>query len=409
MVDKTDDPNALLQGALSFAVNAPTVAKKMREAASKSKKLPSTNENGDSLGERATWTPEMLTAEGWRAMARDPYNSEAAAYFLARADALDEESKSDLGAQGDFFILELLDASLQMVKSDQDSNEAPYFALSKNDLKPYEWHSQDGNLVVKIVPPGELDAEQAAAAAHRLAELGHDGKRTMPRATIHDKDILIYLATQLVRALDAGQQIPDDRRVRFVAYDLLKAIKRHTNKNAYQLLKHALERLARTYIFREVRLPNGQWQQQEGFTLISNWRAVRDNKDERMSNIEVELASSFAAALNARHVTTLHRTYFDMKPLAKAVYGIVAKHCGRQAKWPIGLDALRTKTGFRRDIYEFKTELAALTELPGYLIDIDVSKSVAEGVVTFYNRNKPSAAFVVPKMNQARRKQKQPK
>ena len=315
------------------------------------------------------------------------------------------QNQDDLGAQGELFVLELLDASLQGMKSDNDSSEAPYYALSTNDLKPYKWQSQDGNLIVRIIPPKDLDADEESVASHRLAELGRDGKKALSRATIPDKDILIYLATQLVLSLDAGQKMPTDRRVHFVAYDLLRAIKRHTNKNAYQLLKRALERLTRTYIYREKRLPCGQWQSQEGFSLISNWRAIRNTTDDRMSHIEVELADPFAAALNARNVITLHRDYFDLKPLAKAVYGIAAKHCGRQVKWQIGLEALRNKTGFRRDIYEFKTELLALaTELPGYLIGIDVSKSVVEGKVTFYNRKKQEAALVLPKMNQNHRR-----
>ncbi len=413
----------LLKGALALSANAPAVAKKIRELAEaemRSKgELPSISNGEDSLFELPPWNPATASAEELHEMANRVRSSheESASYFRKLAREVEAATKngsppkdSDLGAQGDLFVLELLDASLQGVKSDNDSAEAPYFALSTNDLKPYQWQSQDGNLIVRIVPPQELSAEEERAAAHRLEELGRDGKKALPRATIHDKDILIYLATQLVLSLDAGQQLPTDRRVHFVAYDLLKAIKRHTNKNAYQLLKHALERLTRTYIFREKRLPNGQWQSQEGFALVSNWRAIRNTTDDRMSHIEVELAVPFAAALNARHVVSLHRTYFDLKPLAKAIYGIAAKHCGRQAKWPIGLEALRGKAGFRRDIYEFKTELLALaTELPGYLIEIDTSKSVADGKVTFYNREKPAAALVLPKMNQVKRKRRTPK
>lgn len=402
------DSATLLKGALALSANAPLVAKKIRELAAG--KDETNNNDGDvlsSLFERSTWTPSMLTSDELREMARNPENKESSANLLAMAEEIDSRAvqKRDLGAQGDLFVLELLDASLQGIKSDSESSEAPYFSLSTNDLKPYTWQSQDGDLVVRIVPPKELNEEEESAAEHRLVELGRDGKKALPRATIHDKDILIYLATQLVHSLDAKREIPLNRRVHFVAYDMLKGIKRHTGKTAYQLLKQALERLTRTYIFREKRLPNGEWQSQEGFALISNWRAIRDTKDERMSHMEVVLAEPFVDALKANHIITLHRDYFDLKPLAKAVYGIAAKHCGRQAKWPIGLEALRGKTGFRRDIYEFKTELLALaTELPGYLISIDTSRSVADGQVVFYNRNKPEAALVLPKMNQAKRR-----
>jgi seryl-tRNA synthetase len=73
----------------------------------------------------------------------------------------------------DFFLADLFDYAL---KDDGASMEAPIFTLStKPDLSIWQWTSKDGNKSVKVAPS------------------------VLGRATQHDKDVLIYVVSQLTR------------------------------------------------------------------------------------------------------------------------------------------------------------------------------------------------------------------
>jgi plasmid replication initiation protein len=52
------------------------------------------------------------------------------------------------------------------------------------------------------------------------------------RATIHDKDILIFCISQLMAALNAGRQV--SRTLHLTAHDLLVATNRDTSGDAYR-------------------------------------------------------------------------------------------------------------------------------------------------------------------------------
>lgn len=114
----------------------------------------------------------------------------------------------------DLFVCDILDAT---PKSDRASMEHPLFSLSvKKDMVPF--HYEHGKLKVKITPAAE------------------EG-----RANVFDRDILIYVLSQLMAAKNEGQEI--GRRVRISAHDLLKATNRHTTGQAYATLRRALTRL----------------------------------------------------------------------------------------------------------------------------------------------------------------------
>jgi plasmid replication initiation protein len=66
------------------------------------------------------------------------------------------------------------------------------------------------------------------------------------RATIHDKDILIFCISQLMAAINAGRQV--SRTLHLTAHDLLTATRRDTSGDGYRRLRDAFERLAGTRI-----------------------------------------------------------------------------------------------------------------------------------------------------------------
>lgn len=297
--------------------------------------------------------------------------------------------KFDLGGgagaveQLDFFVLDLVDASF---KSDRESMEAPYFALGTNDLKPYEWTSVDGNLEVRIRPPQADDANAKQKTAKDLMPSRTARKSAVPaRASIHDKDILIYLASCLIAQLKAGETLPEHNRVQITPYAFFTAVEKPCGKEAYVRLRDALERLARTYVTRRVKdKETGVWGREQGFSLISSWDASIDSTDARNSSIKVVLADPFAEAIKTQNVLQLHKNYFQLrKGLAKALYLVARAKCGHQADWKIGLDKLRQRVGSRDELYNFRAAIKAIIaegEIPDYRIQLTTGDDVI-----FYN------------------------
>lgn len=256
----------------------------------------------------------------------------------------------DRHPQGDFFVCDVFDAA---PKGDMGSMEHPIFSLStKPDLRPREYEHK--GMKIKIKPSS-------------------DGL-----ATVHDRDILIYCISQLIRASNEGREIGPV--VRFQASALLKATNRMTTGRGYDLLKSALERLAGTRI--STNITAGGQEIFETFGLIERARLVRETRDGRMAEVEVKLSDWVFNAIRAQEVLTLSRGYFRLrKPLERRIYELARKHCGRQREWLIGLETLRKKCGSGSSLREFRRLVGAIARedeqyghMPDYEIRFDDSK-----------------------------------
>ena len=196
------------------------------------------------------------------------------------------------------------------------------------------------------------------------------------RATIHDKDILIYCVSQLMAAVNAGRVI--SRTLQLKAHDLLLATGRDTSGDGYTRLRDAFERLAGTRI--TTNLTTGGIEVTKGFGLIESWEIIRKAKGGRMVSVMVTLSEWLFRAVESKSVLTLNRDYFALrKPLERRIYELARKHCGRQPEWQIGLSTLHKKAGsaaplrvfraaVRKTISEGRLPDYTLSELPGDLI-----------------------------------------
>ena len=264
----------------------------------------------------------------------------------------------------DFFLADMFDYAL---KDDGASMEAPIFTLStKPDLSIWQWTSKDGNKSVRVAPS------------------------VLGRATQHDKDVLIYVVSQLTEALNRGRDDAQHRTVRFTVYDFLVTTNRGVGGDDYRRLQEAFERLAGTRITTDIK--TGGERVKEGFGVIDAWRIIEKSRtDERMIAVEVTLSRWLYNAVQAFEVLTIHPDYFRLrKPLARRLYEIARKHCGRQTQWVIGLPLLHEKSGSRGSIYEFHEaikEIAKTDILPEYRLSVSQAGRVAEVRVTFYVRD----------------------
>ena len=256
----------------------------------------------------------------------------------------------DRHPQGDFFVCDILDAA---PKGDVGSMEHPIFSLStKPDTRPRRYEHR--GVTIEIKP-------------------SIDGL-----ATVHDRDILIYCISSLIKGMNEGKE--PQQVIRFQAADLLKATNRMTTGRGYQLLKAAMERLAGTRI--STNISTGGKEIFETFGLIERARIVRETRDGRMQEVEVKLSDWVFNAIRAHEVLTLSREYFRLrKPLERRIYELTRKHCGRQREWRVSIAVLQKKCGSGSTLREFRRLVTAIAKedseyghMPDYCIRIDETR-----------------------------------
>lgn len=240
----------------------------------------------------------------------------------------------------DFFVCDLFDAS---PKADLGSMEHPMFSLSTRPDRTIRSYSHNG-IDVTVTPS------------------------VRGRATIHDKDILIYCISQLMAAVNAGREI--SRKLTLTAHDLLVATRRDTGGDSYTRLREAFERLAGTRI--TTNITTGEEETTTGFGLIEAWEIVRKTKGGRMVSVTVTLSEWLFRAVTAKSVLTLSRDYFSLrKPLERRIYELARKHCGNQREWRVTIATLHTKAGSDAPVRVFRAavrRMIASDGLPDYTL-----------------------------------------
>lgn len=226
--------------------------------------------------------------------------------------------------QLDLFVANLVDVA---PKGDQTSMEVPIFSLNKNkDLEQFVWKGKNGDKV--IITPNKYG-----------------------RATIWDKDILIYLFGQIAAELNRGGQ--PSRTIRATAYDILVATGRSTGGKDYLALEAALRRLRGTAI--ETNIKTDGLKSKREFSIIQDWGTIEKNAEGNMVAVEITLSEWLYQAVTNLDVLTYDRDYYRLSSgLEKRLYEIFRKHCGRQAGWQIGEEALFVKSGSRGNIRNFR-------------------------------------------------------
>lgn len=247
----------------------------------------------------------------------------------------------------DFFLCDIADV---LPKDDLASMEHPLFSLATRPDLSVLRYAHNG-VTVEVVPS------------------------VKGRATIHDKDILIYCTSQLMAALNAGR--PLSRTLHLVAHDLLVATRRETSGDAYRRLREAFERLAGTRITTNLVTgpPGAEIEVTRGFGLIEDWEIVRQTRGGRMVQVRVTLSDWLWRAILAKSVLTLSRDYFGIRrPLERRIYELARKHCGRQPEWRVSVAVLHRKSGSGSPLRVFRAmlrEIAAAAALPEYLLVLD--------------------------------------
>lgn len=288
------------------------------------------------------------------------------------------EPQSPEMKQLDLFVANLLDYNL---KDDMATMEAPLFSLStKPDMDTWKWISPDKKKWLEVTPS------------------------SIGRATIHDKDLLIYLTSQLVAAMNdaarAGTKMPG-RRIRFTLHDFLIATGRDAGGKSYTSMEATIDRLSGTRLKTNIEMGNIDRRTSFGLIDRAEYNIEADSKgNKRMTSIEVSLSEWLYRALEQKNILTINPRYFSLrKPLEKRLYELARKHVGEQPEWLIKEENLLEKTGSKANIREFRRMLAAITE-DDSILDYRMSRSKSdkgEYMIRFYQKSAVKLALAYAK------------
>src|SRR5947207_2867933 len=210
--------------------------------------------------------------------------------------------------------------SLPQAQSMQQHEQLDLFRALPGDMAPRD--SQD----LMAFPFFSLTKSRRTAPIDFRASgitIRVEGTQEHGIATIWDADILIWAASQIVEARDAG--LRPSRLMQATPYEILKFIGRGTSLRDYQRLKAALDRLQSTTVCTSIR------QSAEGrrhrFSWINEWKE-RTNRNGKPDGIEMIVPDWFyQAVLDDALVLTIDRAYFDLTGgLDRWLYRLVRKH-----------------------------------------------------------------------------------
>lgn len=275
----------------------------------------------------------------------------------------------------DFFVADLLDCA---IKDDSATMEVPIYSLStKPDMKPWRWSSKDGSRSLEVQPS------------------------IRGRATQFDKDVLIYLVSQMSEGLNRGRPDSGQKTVRFTVYDYLIATNQSTSGFSYKRLELALDRLAGTRLKTNIR--TGGTLIKKNFGIIDSWEIIeKSENDKRMVGVEVVLSDWIFNSIQAREVLTLVREYFSLrKPLERRLYEMVRKHAGHQMSWKISMALLLEKSGSLSELKSFRFQVLKILKegnLPGYGMD----HIKEDDSIVFFNLNPKDVAKAIAKKSRQR-------
>ena len=213
----------------------------------------------------------------------------------------------------------------------QDLMAYPFFSLAKS----------------KRIVPIDFRAGKIAIRVEAVPEHG--------MATIWDADVLIWAASQIVEARDAG--LKTSRLMAATPYEILTFVGRGTSARDYDRLKAALDRLQSTTVMTSIRQPTER--RRHRFSWINEWKETADVHG-RPRGLELILPDWFyAGVLDEALVLTIDRAYFDLTGgLERWLYRLVRKHGGRQdGGWSFDFVHLHAKSGSLSPLKHFAYDL----------------------------------------------------
>ena len=183
-------------------------------------------------------------------------------------------------------------------------------------------------------------------------------------ATYHDNDILIFLTSHLVQALNNGDNF--GRRVFFTANEFFRFSGReHSSGARYDLIWDSLTRLQDTFIHTNIKI-GGDTEIEERWNWLSKIKRIKSTKTGKSLGFEVDVAEAIYRSINQSvpQVLTLDRRYFEFRSgFMKWLYLYARKSAGREYKeWVATEKLLHSLSGSSSNLNDFRTMLNAVVD-----------------------------------------------
>lgn len=203
-------------------------------------------------------------------------------------------------------------------------------------------------------------------------------------ANIYDWDIIIFCATQIRAALNAGR--PVGNIVRIVPAEYLRATRRHNGKKYQDSITEGLRRLKATQVETTIRLDDQQasFKKDRHFSWINDYtvtsRIINTAKGpkEIVQHYEVELCQwLYKAICSTKLVLSLDQTYFLLDGgYERWLYRLVRKSAGK-GHWQWTFSQLYERSGKGEEYKHFVAHMRKIVKaaekepiIPGYAVTI---------------------------------------
>ncbi|WP_338109411.1 replication initiator protein A [Pseudomaricurvus alkylphenolicus] len=271
--------------------------------------------------------------------------------------------------QIDMFVADIVDVA---PKGDTQSMEYPIFAISsKPDSEKYRYENKVTGSWLEIIPSA-------------------DG-----RATIHDKDLLIYAFGHIAEAAKLGRDI--SRRVRITAYDYLTVTKRGTDGKSYKAIGDTLARLRGTVVRSNMIGADKVSKKAEVFGLIDYGSAVTDQKG-RLEYFEVVISEQLFTAVANNEILNYNRDYFSLRsPYDRRLYELCRRNCGGSAEWRVPIEEIWHIFGVKSPLKEFRRKIKDCIKkqlVPDYELEYEAAASKSSPDWLIVRQNSEYTALV---------------
>jgi len=253
----------------------------------------------------------------------------------------------------------------------QDLMTYPFFSLAKSHrVVPIDYHQNDIAIRVEAVPEHGM-------------------------ATIWDADILIWIASQIVQARDAG--FATSRLLVARPYEILTFIGRGTGARDYLRLRAAMDRLQSTSVATTLRHIGER--RMHRFSWLNEWMERTDARGNPDGVALIVPDWFYRTVLDETLVLTIDREYFGLTGgLERWLYRLVRKHAGRQKRgWRFDFRHLYVKSAvlspFKRFAFELR-DIARRQALPNCRLVIECDRH-GRNLLAFTYEGRASCAHTV--------------
>ena len=247
---------------------------------------------------------------------------------------------------GDLFIATASDVS---PKSHQDLMSRNWFSLSKRKRTEPIIHEYGDNWV-KIT-----------------------GNAKYGMANIYDQDLLLFIITQYIHAINGGETIDGRNTFQFTGYEFRQFCnKAKRGGREYIELWASLQRLHNTFVETNIRL--GKTNTNHSFNWLSSIKQVREGNIHR--GFEIGIPSWLLNSIeNKKMVLTLDEEYFQLRGgLERWLYLFARKTSGWQPSgWSESIESIWQKSASSGSLAEFRRQIIAIADknnLLGYHMEV---------------------------------------